>query len=625
MNDGGGCLPITDRMTTPEKHVFQAEIQQLLDIVIHSLYTDREIFIRELISNAADACEKLRFTQASGVPVHQPEVPPSISVTTNEEEKTITFEDTGIGMTQEELVTNLGTIAHSGTKAFVKQLAEDKKADAKLIGQFGVGFYSAFMAGSRVTVLSRSFQPDASGWRWSSEGAVGYEMEPVNDLPRGTKVVIHLKDEEFAKQAGVERVIKRYSNFVQFPIILNGTRLNTVQAIWARSKSEITEKEYQEFYHYIAHAQEDPLMRLHFTADAPLSIQAVLFVPAHNLEMPGMPRGECDVHLHCRKVLIQARPKGLFPEWLRFLRGVVDSEDLPLNISRETMQDTALMQKLQRVLTSRFIKFLEEEAEKEPERFEKFYAAFHRYLKEAVVSDYTHKEAVGRLLRFDSSGLDAGKSTSLAAYVTRMAQDQKEIYYQVAASREAALSSPYLEVFQARRIEVLLASDPWDEIVMEGLHTFDGKNLVSAEKADVTLADKPPGSLSEADAAELVKWLKEQLGEGITEVRVSQRLVESPAVITESEKFMTSAMRRMLKSMKRADGVEAPIRYDLEINPGHGVMARLDQMRRTDPVLAGQVAHQILDNSKVAAGVLEDARPMLKRITELLERVLGKA
>src|SRR4051812_2777938 len=299
-------------MSKPETHHFQAEIQQLLNIVIHSLYTDKEIFVRELISNAADACEKLRFQQSSGKALHQSEVAPSITITTDEKAGTITIIDTGVGMTHGELVENLGTIAHSGTKAFLKQLAEDKKPDVGLIGQFGVGFYSAFMVAKRVIVLSRSFGADEEGWQWTSEGGGGYDMAEAADLPRGTSITLELKDEakEFAEDSTVERIIKRYSSFVPFPIELNTKRLNTVQAIWARNKSEIKDEEYNEFYTFLGHDQEKPLFRLHFTADAPLAIQSLLFVPQRNFESMGMGRIESEVNLYCRKVLIQAKAKG---------------------------------------------------------------------------------------------------------------------------------------------------------------------------------------------------------------------------------------------------------------------------------------------------------------------------
>ena len=613
-------------MSKIETHHFQAEIQQLLNIVIHSLYTDKEIFVRELISNAADACEKLRFNQSSGKPVYQSDVAPGISLATDDKAGTVTITDTGLGMTHGELVENLGTIAHSGTKAFLKQLAEEKKPDVGLIGQFGVGFYSAFMVAKKVTVLSRSFAPDEQGWQWTSEGMGGYELAPAADLPRGTKITLELKDDakDFAQESTVERIIQRYSSFVPFPIELNTKRLNTVQAIWARNKNEIKEEEYNEFYTFVGHDHDKPLFRLHFTADAPLAIQALLFVPGRNFETMGMGRLDSEVNLYCRKILIQAKAKGLFPEWLRFLKGVVDSEDLPLNISRETMQDTSLMQKLNKVLTSRFLKFLDEQSEKEVEAYGKFYHEYQRFLKEGVVTDFTHKEVLGKLLRFESSTMDKGKLTSLADYVKRMPSDQKEIYCLLAANREAAEASPYFEVFKERKWEVLFLFDAWDEFVMEHLHTFDGKPLKLAEKADLNLSAKKDGALSEDAAKELAKWIKETLGDKINEVRVSQRLVDSPAVVVDSDKFMTASMRRIMKAMKQ-DGPEiSAAKHDFEINPAHPLITRLEAIRLKDAALAGSVAEQILDNARVAAGLLEDPRAMLTRLNSLLEKVLAK-
>jgi TNF receptor-associated protein 1 len=613
-------------MSQTETHHFQAEIQQLLNIVIHSLYTDKEIFVRELISNAADACEKLRFSQTSGKPVYQPEVAPVIGLSTDEKAGTITITDTGLGMTHGELVENLGTIAHSGTKAFLKQIAEDKKPDVGLIGQFGVGFYSAFMVAKRVTVFSRSFAPEESGWQWTSEGMGGYELAPAADLPRGTKIILELKDDakEFAKEHSIERIIERYSSFVPFPIELNGRRLNTVQAIWARNKNEIKEEEYKEFYNFVGHDHDDPLYRLHFSADAPLAIQALLFVPKRNFETLGMGRIDSEVNLYCRKILIQAKTKGLFPDWLRFLKGVVDSEDLPLNISRETMQDTTLMQKLNKVLTSRFLKFLEEQAEKDAAAYATFYTEYQRFLKEGVVTDFTHKDALGKLLRYESSAMEAGKLSSLAEYVKRMPADQKEIYVLLAANRAAAEASPYFEVFRERKWEVLYLNDPWDEFVIEHLREFEGKTLRLAEKADLNLSAKKDAALSEDAAKEMAKWLKEILGDKVGEVRVSQRLVESPAVIVDADKFMTANMRRIMKAMKQ-DGPDLPsAKHDFEINPAHPIISQLDAMRQKDAALATSVAEQILDNSRVAAGQLEDPRAMLTRLNQLLEKVLAK-
>jgi len=614
-------------MSKTETHHFQAEIQQLLNIVVHSLYTDKEIFVRELISNAADACEKLRFSQSSGKAVYQSEVAPVISVTTDDQAGTITITDTGLGMTHGELVENLGTIAHSGTKAFLRQLAEDKQPDAGLIGQFGVGFYSAFMVAKKVTVLSRSFVPEESGWQWISEGMGGYELAPAADLPRGTRITLELKDEakDFAQANTVERIIQRYSSFVPFPIELNRKRLNTVQAIWTRNKQEIKEEEYNEFYTFIGHDHEQPMFRLHFSADAPLAIQSLLFVPPRNFETLGMGRIDSEVNLYCRKVLIQAKAKGLFPEWLRFLKGVVDSEDLPLNISRETMQDTSLMQKLNKVLTSRFLKFLDEQSEQAAEAYAKFYGEYQRFLKEGVVTDFTHKEALGKLLRFESSTLEKGRLTSLADYVKRMPSGQKEIYCLLTPNRAAAEASPYYEVFRERKFEVLFLYDAWDEFVIEHLHAFDGQPIKLAEKVELDLSEtKKAAALSEDAAKALAQWLKQTLGDKVGEVRVSKRLVASPAVVVDADKFMTASMRRMMKAMKPDSAPETPVTHDLEINPAHPLVARLDGIRQKDSGLAASVAEQILDNARVAAGLLEDPRAMLTRLNQLLERVLTK-
>lgn len=608
--------------TTTEKHAFQAEIRQLLEIVIHSLYTDHEIFIRELISNAADATEKLKFLQTSGTEVFQADVALKISVSTDDQAKTITFTDSGIGMTHGELIDNLGTIAHSGSKAFLEQI-KASKGDTNLIGQFGVGFYSAFMVAEKVTVYTRSYQPDESGWIWTSDGQTGYEIEAAGELDRGTKIVLQLRDTEFAQKHRVESVIKRYSNFVPFPIELNGEVVNTVQALWTKNKSEVTDTEYEEFYKYIGHDAEAPLYRLHFNADAPLSIRALLFAPAKNLELLTLTRGEPEVNLYCRKVLIQQHAKGLLSEWLRFLRGVVDSEDLPLNISRETMQDSALLRKLNEVLTKRVLKWLDEEAKADPVKYDRFFQEHGHCLKEGVTVDWSHKEAIAKLLRFESSHTETGKTTSLADYISRMPAEQTDIYWLLAPSRESAEASPYFEVFREKKFEVLFLTHGHDEFVMDHLASFDGKKLVSAEKADLKL-DKESTGLNEETARQLANFMKETLGDRVGDVRASKRLVGSPAVAVESDTHITTSMRRMMKMMRR-DGEGLPeSKPDLEINPDHGMIVRLEATREADPDLAKQVAEQIFDNALVAAGLLEDPRAMLNRMNSLIEKLLAK-
>ena len=349
---------------TPQKFEFQAEIKQLLDIVIHSLYTEKEIFVRELVSNASDALEKFRHLQLTEKEVFDDKLDLEINLTTDDKAKTITIQDFGLGMTRAELIENLGTIAHSGSKAFLKALGESGQKNANLIGQFGVGFYSAFTVAKSVKVYSHSWRSAEAGHVWTSDGTGSYEIEESADLRRGTKIVIELKDDcaDFSQDWKIKEVLERYSSFVSFPINLNAKRINTVQALWLRSKNEIKEEEYTEFYKFQAHAYDEPRLRLHFSADAPLSINALLFVPKENPERLGLTRLEPSVSLYCRKVMIDAKPKDLLPEWLRFLKGVVDSEDLPLNISRETMQDKALIEKLNKVITNRFLKFLDEES-----------------------------------------------------------------------------------------------------------------------------------------------------------------------------------------------------------------------------------------------------------------------
>ena len=613
---------------TPQKFEFQAEIKQLLDIVIHSLYTEKEIFVRELVSNASDAIEKLRHLQITEQDnIADADRALEVNLTTDDTAKTLTISDAGLGMTRAELIENLGTIAHSGSKAFLKALSEGGQKNSNLIGQFGVGFYSAFMVGKTVKVYSRSWKKDEPAHVWISDGSGSYEVEEVSDQERGTKIVIELKDDahEFATEGRVKEILERYSAFVSFPVNLNGKHINTVQALWLRSKSEITDEEYTAFYKFQAHAYDEPRLRLHFSADAPLQINALLFVPKDNTEKFGMARLEPSVSLYCRKVLIDSKPKDLLPEWLRFMKGVVDSEDLPLNISRETMQDRALIEKLNKVITKRFIKFLSEEAKNRAEAYNEFYAEFGIFLKEGAALDYTHKDELVKLLRFESSLTEKGKTTSLADYVTRMGADQKEIYFLLGPSRAAIEAGPYLEGFKARNLEVLFCYESVDEYVMSNVREFDGKKLIAADHADVKLADapKPPaaeGDLSEADAKSLAEWLKTTLGDRVEEVKASDRLVDSPALAVNADKFMSPQMRRMMKAMNK-DGADAPVKVNLEINPRHAVIKHLAAAKTASPEKAALIAEQILDNSLISAGLFEDPSKMVARLYKLLETV----
>ncbi|WP_221029392.1 molecular chaperone HtpG [Actomonas aquatica] len=612
----------------PETHEFQAEIKQLLDIVIHSLYTEKEIFIRELVSNASDALEKLRHTQLTEKDIADADQELEIKLTTDDQAHTLTIEDTGIGMTHDELVKNLGTIAHSGSKAFLQAIKEGGAKNDNLIGQFGVGFYSAFMVAKSVKVYSRSWQSAESGHVWTSDGSGSYSVEEAADLTRGTKIVIELNDDshDYATADRVKSVLERYSAFVSFPIQLNGDRVNKVSALWLRSKSEITDEEYTEFYKFQAHAYDEPRLKLHFSADAPLAINSILFVPQNNPEKFGMTRAEPAVSLYCRKVLIDPSPKDLLPEWGRFLKGVIDSEDLPLNISRETMQDRALIDKLGKVVTKRFLKFLADEAKNRPEDYAKFYTEFGYFLKEGAATDFTHKEQLSKLLRFESSLTDAGKTTSFADYVSRMGEEQKEIYFLIGPSRAAIERGPYLEGFKSRNLEVLFCYEAVDDYVMRNLGEFDGKKLVAADSADVKLDEKEQEgeALSKDEMDALAKWLKETLGERVNEVKSSDRLVESPAAVLNADSFMTPQMRAMMKALQK-DGDTAggppPLKVNLELNPRHVVIKKLAASKDTESEKAGLVAEQLFDNAMLAAGLLEDPSTMIQRLYKLLEQV----
>ena len=612
--------------TTVEKHTFQAEIQQLLDLVVHSLYTDKEIFLRELISNASDSMEKLRHIEATEKNVHEPTLPLEIHITTDAEAKTLTIADHGIGMTREELIKNLGTIAHSGTKAFLKSVKDSGSTPGNMIGQFGVGFYSAFMVADEVKVHSRSWQADGEPLVWISDGKTGYEIEESPDQSRGVKIVMHLKEElaEYSEETRIKHLIETYSNFVGFPIFLNGTRINEVEALWLKNKSEISEDEYKAFYQFACKAFDEPAYRLHFSADAPIAINALIFAPSENPERMGFGKVEGGVALYSKKVLIDAQPKGLLPEWMRFMKGVVDSADLPLNISRETMQDSALVRKLGAVISKRVIKMFEKEAEADPEKYRGFYRKFDRFFKEGIATDYPNRDALAKLLRFESSLTEAGAVCGFADYVSRAKEGQESIYYLVGASREQVESSPYVEAFKARGLEVVYFTDAVDEYVVESLGAFEGKKLVSIRHGGVDLEDHAPAdgdALSEEQTAALCSFLKEELGDRVTAVASGKRLVDSPVIALVPTDGMSPQMRQMMKAMD--ENFKDEIKVELEINPRHPLVKKLAEAKDSNPELAKLVALQLLDNSLIAAGLLEDARDTVSRMNTLMEKAMG--
>lgn len=613
--------------TTGSTHEFQAEVKQVLDIVIHSLYTDREIFIRELVSNAADALEKMRLTQLTENDVFGAELPLEINISTDETEGTLTISDHGIGMTRAELVENLGTIAHSGSKAFAAALKNaGKSGDASVIGQFGVGFYSAFMVADYVKVYTHSWRQDGEHLVWESTGTGTYSIDEAPDQVRGCKIVIKLKEDalEFCRPDRVKAILAKYSNFVSFPIQLNAERVNTVEAIWLKSKDEVTEEQYKAFYQFTAHAFDEPSYRLHFQADAPLVINALLFLPEQNMESFGMGQMEPGVGLYCKKVLIDPRPKKLLPEWMRFVRGVIDSEDLPLNISRESMQDSALVRKLGEVVTKRLLKFLDKEAQDDGKKFQEFYAKFSRFFKEGVATDFLNRDAIAKLLRFDSSLTGEGEVIGLADYVGRMKEEQKAIYYQVAPSRKTIETGPYVEAFKSKGYEVLYLYEPIDEYVVNSLREFDGKPLQAVNSNEVDLGDlaNEGESLSEGDTETLCGWLKDSLASGVEEVRSGKRLVNSPALAITPDGEMTPQMRQMMRAMK-PDEVEAP-KVILEINPRHEIVKKLSVLSQSDGESAQLIAEQVLDNALLSAGLLDDPQRIVARTEKIMERLLAK-
>lgn len=610
---------------TSEKHVFQAEIQQLLDLVVHSLYTDREIFLRELISNASDAMEKLRHVEATEKDVHDPGLPLQVEITADKEAGTLTIQDHGIGMTREELIENLGTIAHSGTKAFLQAMKESGGSPESMIGQFGVGFYSAFMVADEVQVSTRSWRQDGEGLVWTSDGATGYEIEPAEGVARGTKIVLKLKEDqkEYAEEYRVKHLVETYSNFVGFPVMIDDKRVNEVEALWLKNKSEISEEEYTEFYKFQAKAFDEPQYRLHFSADAPLEINALVFVPSENPERMGFGKTDPGVALYCKKVLIDPEPKGLLPEWMRFLKGVIDSADLPLNISRETMQDSALVRKIGTVISKRVLKMFDKEAEADPEKWRGFYKKFDRYFKEGVATDFANKEALAKLLRFESSMTEAGEITSLKDYISRAKEGQEEIYYIVGSSRDQIEASPYLEAFKSRGLEVVYFTDAVDEYVADSLAEFDGKKLRSIAKGGVDLEDAEleGEALSEEETKALCEFLKTEFGDKVTKVEAGKRLVDSPVVALVPEDAMTPQMRAMMKAMD--ENFSDEVKVELEINPRNELIKRLAAAKDGNPELAKMVAGQLLDNALMAAGLLEDARDTVRRMNELMSKALG--
>ncbi|KAK3923195.1 Heat shock protein 75 kDa, mitochondrial [Frankliniella fusca] len=614
-----------------EKLEFQAETRMLLDIVAKSLYSEKEVFIRELISNASDALEKLRHSLlADGKDPGTLE----IRISTDKQNRILTIEDTGIGMTREELVSNLGTIARSGSKAFLEQMKEKGTDASSIIGQFGVGFYSAFMVADSVEVFTRSATAGTPGYKWSSDGSGTYEITEAENVEPGTKIVISLKADsrEFSDEDKVKEIIKKYSNFVGSPIIVNGERANTIEPLWLKDPKEVSDNLHNEFYRFISNSLDFPRFWLHYKTDAPISIRALLYFPDSKPGLFEMSQStDVGVALYTRKVLIKSKADNILPKWLRFVKGVVDSEDIPLNLSRELLQNSALIRKLRTVLTNRVLRFLHDRSQKEKESFNEFYKHYGLFLKEGIVTSHEQmeKEEISKLLRFESSSGQPGELVGIPEYCSRLKEGQKDIYYLAAPSRELAESSPYLEALRKKDVEVLFCYEPYDELVLMQLRQFDMKNIVSVEK-EMRQSKEPEqspfeaGSLSQTEVDDLIPWIKNTLKGKVHTVKVTNRLESHPCVVTVEE---MAAARHFIRTQAHSipqDSHYSILQPQLEINPKHPIIKKLSTLSKDNVKLAELVTNQLFSNAMVGAGLVEDPRTLLSSMNDLLTLALEK-
>ncbi|KHJ49391.1 hypothetical protein D918_00517 [Trichuris suis] len=628
----------TQREIPYEKHEFRAETRMLMDIVARSLYSHKEVFVRELVSNASDALEKLRTTRLSNTNAESAANvdDPKITIYTDKLEKTLIIQDNGIGMSKDDLIAHLGTIAKSGTADFVKAMQSSGSANVdQLIGQFGVGFYSAFMIADKIEVITKKHDPESKGYRWMSEGAECYEIEEVNNAECGTKIICHLKpgESEFADEQRIKEVLTKYSNFVSFPIYLNDARVNKVQALWRCDPKEVTDEMHKEFYRFVSHSQTgEPRYTIHFRAEAPVDVNALLYVPDAPTDFIGMLQMEVGVSLYCRRILIQQSAKDVIPSWLRFLKGVIDSEDIPLNLSRELLQKSAILNKVKAVVTSKVIKYLQDNMKKDPEKYEIFYSHFRHYFKEGIIRSETQeeKENIAKLLLFESSNQRPGIKISLRDYCDRMQAGQREIYYLNAPSRLLAESSPYYEAIKEKNFEILFCFDPADEVTLLSLRQFDRKDLVSVEnflnrdKSDTEVLET--SELSKEELKKLLDWIKTTLGDRkVNEIRTTQKLTTYPCMISVKE---LGAIRSFLRAQTPEQLTEEQrlmlLKPTLEVNPKHPVIVKLNQLMKSDPSVAIVIVEQIYDNALISAGLVSDVQSVVGRVNKLITEVVHK-
>ena len=622
-----------NRMSTKKKQKVQefeykAEMKQLLNLIVHSLYTHPEIFLRELISNSSDALSKVRFDQLTENKTEEDGEELKITIMLDEKERTFVIEDNGAGMSEEELITNLGTVAKSGTLGFLQALKEEQPEqegiDANLIGQFGVGFYSVFMVTDEVTVETKA--DDSPGCIWRSSGEGTYTIEKIDREKRGTKISFTLKEDagEFAEAYRVETIIRKYSNFVDFPIYLDNKRVNSITALWQRPKSELKEEEINEFYKFISVDYQEPLDYLHLSLEGVVSFKALLFLPKEAPMDMLYQQGALENHgpqLYVRKVMIQHECKELLPEYLRFVKGVVETEDLPLNVSREVVQNSPVMAKIRQILTTKIIGWFESLAEDHPEKFRQFYKAFGPVVKIGLNTDFTNREKLIELLRFESTATGEGEFTTLREYVDRMAEDQKEIYYLSGDNRQQMLSNPNLEYFRKKGIEVLLLVDPIDVFVIPSISEYDKKPLKSIEKADI---DIKPEEGEEKDALSknmiepVLRIFKETLGDRIEDVVESQRLVSSPVTLVGGKDAMDPQIEKMLRMMQQSDSAGKKV---LEVNPSHPIiknLAGLCMLDESHPVIRKTMS-QLFEGALLLEGSLESTAEFVSRMNDIIE------
>ncbi len=629
--------------TQKETLQFQAEVKQLLHLMIHSLYSNREIFLRELISNAADACDKLRFEALADSTLYEDDQDLHIEVDFDTEAGTVTVRDNGIGMTRGEVIENIGTIAKSGTQEFFASLTGDQAKDAHLIGQFGVGFYSAFIVADRVSLTTRrAGRPPEEGVRWSSEGQGAFEIEAVEVPRRGTEVVLHLREGErsFADPWRLRQLIRTYSDYIPWPVRMRKLddggkptetweQVNKGEALWAKPRSEVSEAEYKEFYKYLAHDVDDPLTWIHARVEGKLEYAALLYIPAR---APFDLYDREHVHgvkLYVQRVFITDDAEHLVPKYLRFLRGVVDSADLPLNVSREMLQSNRVIDQIRAGLTRRTLDRLAEMADKEPGQYQRFWTEYGRVLKEGPAEDFANRQRIAALLRFASThGEEEAQTVSLTDYVQRMKPGQKAIYYLTADSFAAAKNSPHLELFREKGVEVLLLYDRVDEWLMAHLPEFDGKPLRSVAKGEIDLAElgeEASGSEKETPETKqahdaLLGRIHQALKDEVSEVRVSRRLRRSAACIVLSEHEMALYMQHLLRRAGHELPASKPV---LEINPDHPLVQRLRAER--DEARFAQWARLLFEQAVLAeGGQLEDPGGFVARMNDLLLTLSGQ-